>query len=81
MTWTTNKPTQPGWYWWRRYKKTKAYKVEVRKRRGVLRGDQWLEVWWNGEIVARFDSPVPGPVPGDWAGPIPEPTERDEREI
>lgn len=76
MTWTTTRPTQPGWYWWRRYKGKRSYEVEVRNGRGVLRGNQFLEVWWNGEMVAKFDQPVRG----EWAGPIPEPTERDERE-
>lgn len=71
MKWTTEKPTKPGWYWWRRYPKKKAYKVEVKRGRGVLRGNQWLEVYWEGERVARFDEPVRG----EWAGPLDEPEE------
>lgn len=72
MTWTTRKPTQAGVYLWRRYKKKKSYKVEIRKRRGALCGDQFLEVWWDGEMVARFDQPVDG----EWSSePIKEPGE------
>lgn len=66
MKWTREKPTQPGWYWWRAPRKrprvllVSAYAFTKTRYQDGLGGDVYL---------------VENMVPGEWAGPIPEPEE------
>lgn len=73
MEWTTEKPTKPGWYWLKsNYAHSESSDVEVvwvfknpgAKDCGVMSTNGWC--------VAA------GKIAGEWAGPIPEPTERTE---
>ena len=69
-TWTTEKPTKPGWYWYRD-KDIPTQPVYVYNAVGGL----FVELW-NGEIRSfesrsgRWKS-----MSGQWAGPIREPEE------
>lgn len=73
MTWTTQKPTKPGWYWYRELEvgpKIRFPRIrEMTYANGVLMSYSGMT---HPSIVANTE--------GEWAGPIPEPTERDERE-
>jgi hypothetical protein len=61
MTWTTEKPTVPGWYWW----KSKQYSpVIVEIYRLEVRGESYL-------LIGVEDAE------GLWAGPIPLPEEEN----
>lgn len=63
MTWTTDKPTRPGWYWWR-YDATSPtpaiYHVELDHKALITRG------WMNSALPLVDD--------GEWAGPLEPPT-------
>lgn len=64
MTWTTTKPTRVGWYWYRASGGSLIVYVY-----------QALE-----ELYCDFpdDSPFPvADLPHEWAGPIPEPTDKE----
>ena len=67
MTWTPNKPTQPGWYWYR-FKGNSSW-LEVRE---ILEGGFWSTEDESGctEYINVNE------LHGEWAGPIPEPEER-----
>lgn len=68
MIWTTEKPTKPGWYWWRDpYKNNRAPEVcRVMDRKGQL------IAYFNDDSIylTEFTQPC------EWAGPIPEPEEQ-----
>ncbi len=61
MKWTTEKPTTPGWYWY----KGAGYSTTL-----------YVYTANGGLFVEDHDytGPVQG-YPGEWAGPIPEPEE------
>ena len=64
LHWTTTKPRQPGWYWWR-LNEDDAEVTFVEEDGGVLfirEGDGWRQV---------------GDIRGEFAGPI-EPPEEEE---
>lgn len=67
MIWTTHKPTQPGWYWY---------------RWGIYKSVVKLEFGEYGILLVVHDEFVLVPLDDrfEWSGPIPEPTERYERE-
>ena len=62
MTWTSKKPTVPGWYWWRAivYGRlfSRIYEVEL----------------FDGHLGIRAVNRVEF-MEGDWAGPIEPPKE------
>lgn len=67
MTWATDRPTEQGWYCWRR-----------------STGDAWstrpgqYNISYNGGRLC-FGSGIPiDAEAGEWAGPIPEPTDAEE---
>lgn len=65
--WLTEKPTQPGWYWYRAYPVDKAYCIEV------AIGDQD-----DGALILRddfsdYESRYIRDINGQWAGPIEPP--------
>jgi hypothetical protein len=59
MTWTIEKPTRPGWYWYRKNEKDTHLLLDVRKIEGQL-----TATWPNGlsEFIDRM--------PGEWSGPL-----------
>jgi hypothetical protein len=65
MIWTTNKPTEPGWYWWR----TK-----------FVKGGDWYEGLLNvieyplGSLYVKGYGNLET-MNGQWAGPILPPEE------
>lgn len=62
MTWTSDKPTVPGWYWYRGYEDA----------------DRVVHVMDNGEslVACSFEfSESMFYLDGQWAGPIPAPEE------
>jgi len=60
--WTPDKPTAPGFYWWRQHDRVKhPYIVEV---------DSELNVWFHG----REDESMVEYLTGEWQGPL-EPKE------
>lgn len=66
-TWSTEKPTRPGWYWWRQ---PYCQDVIVEITLGGAKNGKRLYVVTDGDTgeLASFS--------GEWAGPIPEPEER-----
>jgi len=69
MTWTSDKPTQPGWYWWRnRVGVPKPYHddeiVKVYLKRGHLN-----IAFMNGNRIDGID------IAGEWAGLLEPPKE------
>ena len=78
MTWTTQKPTKPGWYWyrWPSNPQLGAEIIEITQPDGpdtdtLGMGNPYCG-WTLDEYLAEH-----GPV--EWQGPL-EPTERDEGE-
>ena len=64
MTWTRDRPTQPGWYWWR------GITMPMCVVRIVdWRGDGELYVR-DGENLTALNECY-----GNWSGPIPQPEE------
>jgi hypothetical protein len=63
MMWTTDKPTVPGWYWWRRTvarQPAKVYVLEFIESHNGLHNSRW------GSVMV---------LDGEWAGPINQPEE------
>ncbi len=62
ITWTTTKPTRPGWYWWRtRTRSGKWCKIRMEEVRSNMTVSGWGE-------IDKLD--------GEWSSsPIPEPQE------
>jgi hypothetical protein len=76
LTWTHEKPTVPGWYWWRGDVRDYAWLVSVHPRNDssemcafFIRVENFLTCQHphieKAETIAGID--------GEWAGPIPEP--------
>ena len=70
MIWTNNKPTKPGWYWWRRTNGKHWTERVAAKYRVVAHGGT---LWMLGfhKIPLSHDWLDYG----EWAGPIPLPEE------
>ena len=78
ITWTTDKPTVPGWYWYRYYSSlTCMPKVAITVMGKVETGcdyQSYTFTWLTGvdyEVEAKNVTELSG----EWAGPIPEPEE------
>ena len=65
MNWTTDPPTQPGTYWFKREPSSREIMVDVRISDGEL------TVWWP-----NIDQPVTK-FKASWRGPIPPSIGRD----
>jgi hypothetical protein len=61
LNWTTQKPTVPGLYWYRRGSNVKAYIVEVELAGEILTVDN--------KNVDHCKGPV-STIDGEWAGPL-----------
>ncbi len=68
MIWTREKPTQPGWYWYRTLHHGKPTFVDM--VRVYPYGDTFLvrSMEFAGTFIKDFT--------GEWAGPIEEPEEK-----
>ena len=63
MKYTTDKPTVPGWYWYKEYKdwKPKIAQVNIWHGDGLIVDGSWAVKYYHGY----------------WAGPILEPEKED----
>jgi len=60
MIWTTEKPTKPGWYWYRKNEQEKSL-----LKLGVYTfSDQMKAIWPSG----RSESVIS--MSGEWSGPV-----------
>ena len=59
MTWTIEKPTKPGWYW---YRKNEEQSQVLMQMQGI--GEQTTAVGPNGRWESVFN------MPGEWSGPL-----------
>lgn len=59
MEWTNEKPTKPGWYWWRDREFSLSGRACIRYLSSMD-----MDVNWGDTC--------------EWAGPLPQPTERKE---
>lgn len=66
--WSSNPPTQPGTYWFRREPSSREILVQVSVKDGVL------TVWWP-----NIDQPVEKFKEASWRGPIPPSTSPGSR--
>jgi hypothetical protein len=68
MTWTTSKPTVPGWYWWR---------LSSSGEPGVLKISQ---EHIDNKNVYTFGTRIllHSEMPGEWAGPLEVPKENSK---
>jgi hypothetical protein len=76
LTWTSHKPTTPGWYWWRRLKgdRTIEYQciTEVINIHGKLFMNDTGDTPLNYYATERFKN---GVQKNEWAGPLLPPGE------
>ncbi len=68
LEWTTEKPTQPGVYWFRFYPIHEPAMVFVFMRAGIHGNDLWL----RHALPLIAESPV-SDYDGQWAGPLEPP--------
>jgi len=68
MTWTTETPTQPGWYWWREYEGSGPQITQVHLFNFV-----WLNKPFLGIEDIHTRTPLDNML-GEWAGPLEPPT-------
>ena len=66
MHWTNEKPTSPGWYWWREHRDSAPVVVYV------YRGSAGLFVHLDTGELRKLENDS---IHGQWAGPISEPME------
>jgi len=58
MTWTLEKPTKPGWYWYRTDEKQNQL-MDIRKL------EEQMTAGWPSGRSEPVDS-----MPGEWSGPL-----------
>jgi hypothetical protein len=61
LIWTTQKPTAPGLYWYRRSRDSRAHVVEVELDGSTLTVDDKNTAHCRGSVVT---------IEGEWAGPL-----------
>ena len=64
--WTTEKPTKPGWYWWRH---------STMARVQMARVDEMLAVSCMNELCSICEADHVDECDGQWAGPLEPPHE------
>ena len=71
LTWTTQRPTVPGWYWLDWFEvKPQVVLVTIRP------SDSYSTVWFNGTEISETVEVIHKDWESTrWAGPIPEPGE------
>lgn len=67
-TWTTEKPTEPGWYWFRFGPIDKPVMFWISVRAGIQGG----ELWVRHALPLISEKPV-SDYDGQWAGPLEPP--------
>ena len=65
MIWSSDKPTVPGWYWWRRQYQKKPYSSIIRVR-AFSSKPNGLYIYAARDVKR---------CKGHWSGPIPSPEE------
>lgn len=72
LHWTTETPTEPGWYWWRPEKNIVPHMVYVvwESTMRSVQKDRMFVLYPHSDVEFAVDER-----PGQWAGPIPEPEE------
>ena len=74
--WTRNKPTEPGWYWWRHNACSPVHATHLERGNGCDQDGLWYAK--ENMCVPHNAAYVPY---GEWLGPItPEQAERYEEE-
>lgn len=68
LRWTTERPTVPGWYWWRSDPKDRAKPVLIVRHHE--------EFWMRLEVASYVPVATQG---GEFAGPIAEPVAAPEQ--
>ena len=76
LTWTREKPTTPGWYWWRLSPQTKKEDLVIFQVFFGVKTQRWYA---QGGPRPEDIFPV-YTIHGEWAGPIPLPTEARREE-
>ena len=72
LHWTTQPPTEPGYYWWRAEQIDPRWPEIVEINRFVdIHGTPFLGGYVAGSARRRHINEMTG----EWAGPIPEPEE------
>lgn len=66
LRWTTERPKEPGWYW---------YRDKVRREPIVVTYDPIKNYAREGHLGHPLDKLAAEYKPIEWAGPIPEPEE------
>lgn len=69
LTWTTEKPTNPGWYWYGADKEVFPIIVAVQKREDMAGFVKLFALFI--ESLDRLETET---LPGQWAGPLLPPT-------
>jgi len=64
MTWTTDKPTKPGWYWYRPASDQNIEVVEIARPHGDLH----IYMLGHPDLCPPYEQ-----VEGEWAGPLEPP--------
>ncbi|MEP6958985.1 MAG: hypothetical protein ABI980_09670 [Nitrospirota bacterium] len=62
MNWTTQKPTQSGWYWWRDFGRSTGAIVQMDTETGTVSASGMNKYRLLKEIVG-----------GEWFGPLEQP--------
>lgn len=71
MTWTRERPTQPGWYWWRTYGwDTKEVRTEVVSVEQLIQDGK--PAYWYWEIGETEPTMIgtESSIPDEWYGPL-----------
>lgn len=68
LTWTKEKPTVAGWYWWRFDKTSQKAIMQI----GICNDGSLMEFGDNGPMLAAVN------FNGQWSGPIPLPKEAQQ---
>jgi hypothetical protein len=66
MTWTTDKPTKQGWYWYREMPTSPAHPVKVF-------GPKLFYVWPMDDLAKDNETKDIGDCHGEFAGPMEPP--------
>lgn len=65
MKWTSDKPTQPGWYWWR----SQVFPILTMFHVIETSDYHFFVDNWGGGSMSTLD------MDGQWSGPLEPPTE------
>ena len=69
LTWAAEKPTSPGWYWYRPDTEVLPIIVAVQKREDIAGFVKLFALFVESLDMLEIEN-----LPGQWAGPLPSPT-------